>query len=57
MKNRIPSSEPIAGNSSRSLWIGVGLLFGLLAVAWAALFTAASRNPVQTVPLEHVAKP
>ena len=41
-------------NSSKSLWIAVGLLFGLMAVAWFTLFSLASDNPVETVPLEHL---
>ncbi|WP_221029219.1 hypothetical protein [Actomonas aquatica] len=43
--------------SAKSLWIGVGLLFGLLAVAWVTLFTLASKNPVETVPLENRSAP
>ena len=46
-------SEPTAKNSSKSLWIGVGLAFGLMAVAWTVFFKLAADNPVATVPLEH----
>jgi hypothetical protein len=42
-------------SSSRSLWIGVGLLFLLMVTAWAVLFTVTHRNPVEAVPLEHQA--
>ena len=49
----VDSKQGTKKNSARSLWIGVGLLFGLLAIAWGVLFTVASRNPVDTVPLEH----
>jgi len=45
--------QDLAKNSSRSLWIGVGLVFGLMALAWSVLFTLASDNPVESVPLEH----
>jgi hypothetical protein len=44
-------------NSSRSLWVAVGLLFGSMAVAWYILFSLAADNPVETVPLEHLAPP
>ena len=56
MPNAAPTDRPV---SAKSLWIGVGLLFGLLAVAWTVLFTVASKNPVESVPLEHAspAKP
>lgn len=51
-----PENAEKAG-SAKSLWIGVGLLFGLMAIAWAVLFTVASRNPVESVPLEHRSEP
>ncbi len=49
------SAPATAANSgsARSLWIGVGLLFGLMALAWVVLFTLAAKNPVESVPLEH----
>ncbi len=40
-------------NSAKSLWVPVGLLFGLMAVAWFFLFSLATDNPIDTVPLEH----
>ena len=50
-----PKSEK--SPSAKSMWIGVGLLFGLMAVAWTVLFTLASKNPVESVPMEHRAEP
>jgi hypothetical protein len=47
------SGSPLV-NSSKSLWIAVGLLFGLMAVAWFVLFSLAADNPVESVPLEHL---
>lgn len=41
-------------NSSKSLWVAVGLLFGLMAVAWFIMFSLAADNPVESVPLEHL---
>ena len=40
-----------------SLWLAVAGLFGLMAIAWFILFSLAADNPVESVPLEHVAKP
>ncbi len=51
------AEEKEEAGSAKSLWIGVGLLFGLMAVAWAVLFTVASKNPVESVPLEHRTEP
>ena len=46
--------EPVAKSGpSRSLWVGVSVVFGLMALAWTVLFILTSRNPVETVPLEH----
>lgn len=36
------------------LWIGVALGFGLLAAAWTAMFMAASRANVQSIPLSNL---
>lgn len=44
-------------NSSKSLWVAVGLLFGLMAIAWFFLFSLAANNPVESVPLEHLQQP
>ncbi len=49
--------KPSKSGSARSLWIGVGLLFGLMVLAWAALFNLAVRHPVASVPLEHRTAP
>jgi len=35
-----------------SLWIWFGLMFGLMLVAWAALFVIAAHNKVEEVPLQ-----
>ena len=43
----------IQTSSSRSLWMGVAVVFTLMALAWTAMFIFSSRNPVETVPLEH----
>lgn len=51
-----PTQEDQPG-SSKSLWIGVGLLFGLLLLAWTIMFTVASKSAVESVPLEHQTKP
>lgn len=45
-----PMEKP---NSAKSLWVAVGLLFGLMAVAWFILFSLAADHPVESVPLEH----
>jgi len=34
------------------LWLWVGLAFGLMLAAWAALFVIASHNKVEEVPLQ-----
>ena len=39
-----------------SLWLAVGVIFGLMALAWFILFSLAADNPIETVPLEHVAE-
>lgn len=49
-------ADPSTG-SARTLWLGVGLLFTLLVLAWTCLFVVASRYPVETVPLEHSTQP
>ncbi|AHF89736.1 hypothetical protein OpiT1DRAFT_04303 [Opitutaceae bacterium TAV1] len=38
-------------SQARSLWIAVGLAFGLLIAAWCVFFVIASRNRVQEVPV------
>ena len=39
--------------SSVTLWIGVGVVFGLLALAWASMFFFANKHRPAEVPLEH----
>tara|TARA_R110002072_G_scaffold181223_1_gene337235 strand:- start:132 stop:296 length:165 start_codon:yes stop_codon:yes gene_type:complete len=46
-----------APNSAKTMWIGVGVVFGLMALAWYFLFTIAADNPVESVPLEHHPQP
>ncbi|GAB5558922.1 MAG: hypothetical protein SynsKO_05690 [Synoicihabitans sp.] len=53
----VEPAENTPPNSSRSLWVAVGLLFGMMAVAWYFLFTLAADNPVESVPLEHRQEP
>ena len=38
--------------TARPLWLGVGLGFLLLLLAWAAIFTAARHADTRTVPLQ-----
>ena len=35
-----------------TLWIGVGVVFALMALAWTAMFFFASKYRAETVPLE-----
>lgn len=46
--------EPQAGKKSdgMTLWIGVGVVFALMALAWAAMFFVASKYRAESVPLE-----
>ena len=37
------------------LWLGVALVFALMALAWTALFMAAARSDVQFIPVERTA--
>lgn len=39
--------------STASLWIGVGVVFGLLALAWTAMFFFANKHRPADVPIEH----
>lgn len=54
-------SAPSAGEpkpeKAWSLWLAVGALFLLMGVAWFILLSLAADNPVESVPLEHVAEP
>lgn len=38
-------------SSSATLWIGVGVVFALMALAWAAMFFFASKHRAEDVPL------
>jgi flagellar basal body-associated protein FliL len=38
-------------SSSATLWIGVGVVFGLMALAWTAMFFFASKHRAEDVPL------
>lgn len=42
-----------AGDSGRSMWLVVVVVFGLMVAAWVTMFTIALRNPIESVPLEH----
>lgn len=46
------SGEPEVKSSSATLWIGVGVVFALMALAWTAMFFFASKHRAETVPLE-----
>ena len=51
-----PPTDPVAG-SARSLWLGVGVLVGLTALAWFFMFSLSSKHPVESVPLEKTTTP
>lgn len=42
----------MAAESRNTLWIWVGLAFGLLIAAWVTFFVIASNNRVEEVPLQ-----
>lgn len=49
------ATDPVSPlNSSKSMWVAVGLIFGLMAIAWFFMFSLSAENPVESVPLEHV---
>jgi hypothetical protein len=37
---------------SAGMWIGVGVVFALMAMAWTAMFFFATKHRAETVPLE-----
>jgi flagellar basal body-associated protein FliL len=37
---------------SLTMWIGVGVVFALMALAWTAMFFFASKHRAESVPLE-----
>ncbi len=44
---------PAPGNpSSTTLWIGVGVVFALMALAWTAMFFFTSKYRAESVPVE-----
>lgn len=45
-----PTPKAKAGGSA--MWIGVGLVFALMATAWTAMFFFASKHRAADVPLE-----
>lgn len=42
----------MVAESRNTLWIWVGLAFGLLIAAWVTFFVIASKNRVEEVPLQ-----
>ena len=41
-------------SSALSLWIGVGIVFLLMAIAWTVMFIVSSKNRPKDVPLTHL---
>lgn len=37
------------------VWLGVALVFGLMALAWTAMFIAAAHSDAQFIPVERAA--
>ena len=50
-----PIEQP--AGSARSLSLGVAVVVGVMVLACVFMFTFASKNPVETVPLEHSRTP
>ena len=44
-----PKGKPASG---AGLWIGVGVVFGLMALAWGAMFFFATKHRPAIVPIE-----
>lgn len=44
--------KPAKPSPGATLWIGVGVVFALMALAWTAMFFYASKYRPDTVPLE-----
>ena len=42
-----------ATSGGTTLWIGVGVVFALMAMAWAAMFFFSTKYRPATVPMEH----
>ncbi len=47
MSSKPESAKP----SSTTMWIGVGVVFALMALAWTAMFFFASKYRAESVPL------
>jgi flagellar basal body-associated protein FliL len=45
------SAENKASSSSSTMWIGVGVVFALMALAWTAMFFFASKYRAESIPL------
>jgi len=50
-----PKSKNEKGGAG--LWIGVAVVFGLMALAWTVMFFFATKHRPATIPLEHSATP
>jgi hypothetical protein len=50
-----PRSKKEKGGAA--LWIGVAVVFGLMALAWTAMFFFATKHRPESVPLEQTAEP
>ncbi len=46
------TSTSMSAKPRSSLWVWVGLAFGLLIAAWSALFVVATKYPAEEVPLK-----
>ncbi len=50
--NKEDGARRSPSTSSATLWIGVGVVFALMALAWTAMFFFASKYRAESVPLE-----
>ena len=46
------SKKPDEVKGGTGIWIGVSVIFGLMALAWAAMFFFATKHRPATVPIE-----
>lgn len=46
------TGKPKEKTGGAALWIGVGIVFALMALAWTAMFFFASKYRAENVPLE-----
>jgi flagellar basal body-associated protein FliL len=53
MENHVDptATPPPRKGGSATMWIGVGIVFALMALAWTAMFFFASKYRAETVPL------